>query len=207
MDLGSGELFAGGAILTIGVIAMHFTGALAGWLIVSALVTFSLARGLCSVASKDVLGKTVPKGKRGQVTGLSASAAGLVTVALGVALVAVDLDQASGVFYGSLITVAGGMWVIAAGLYAMITEFPGETEGGGDALVEAVKRMQLLVRDAEFRRFVMTRSLLIATALSAPYYIVLCQHNLGSPAYLLAFGEGHTLIRYDSRGSRPATSL
>jgi len=173
------------AILAIGVIAMVFSGALAGWLIVAALIAFSLARGLCSVASKDVLGKTVPRGKRGQLTGLSAGAAGLVTIGLGIALVAVDLEQASGLFYGSLIAVAGGMWVIAAGLYALIKEFPGETGGGGDALVEALKRLEVLVKDAQFRRFVVTRSLLIATALSAPYYIALSQHRLGSPAYLL----------------------
>ncbi len=173
------------AILAIGVVAMVFSGALAGWLIVTALVAFSLARGLCSVASKDVLGKTIPKGKRGQLTGLSASAAGLITIGLGIALVTVDLAQASAVFYGSLIAAAGGTWVIAAGSYALVKEFPGETSGGGNALTEAFKRMRILVRDAGFRRFVVVRALLIGTALSAPYYIALAQKQLGSPAYLL----------------------
>lgn len=41
---------------------------------------------MASVASKDVLGKTVPKTRRGQVNGWSASAAGLVTIGVGALL-------------------------------------------------------------------------------------------------------------------------
>lgn len=47
------------------------------------LAVFSLAHGVCSVAAKDVLGKTVSKSRRGRLTGLAGSVAGLVT--LGVA--------------------------------------------------------------------------------------------------------------------------
>ena len=180
-----GSCLQAAAMVAVGVVAILFTGSLAGWLIVAALTVFSLARGLCSVASKDVLGKTVPQGKRGQLNGLSASAAGLVTIGLGIALITIDLDQAGGLLYGGLIAAAGAMWLIAAGWYALINEFPGATEGGRNALAEAVKRIRLLAEDAGFRRFVVTRSLLIATALSAPYYIALSQQAFGSPAYLL----------------------
>ena len=50
----------------------------AGWLIVVLLVLFSLAGGLCSVAAKDVIGKSVPKTRRGRLNGLSATLAGLL---------------------------------------------------------------------------------------------------------------------------------
>ena len=46
--------------------------------IIALIIAFSLARGFCSVAAKDVLGKTIPRDRRGQLTGWSASAAGLV---------------------------------------------------------------------------------------------------------------------------------
>ena len=44
-------------------------GVMAGWAIVGLLVVFSLARGLCSVSAKDVLGKTVSKSRRGILMG------------------------------------------------------------------------------------------------------------------------------------------
>ena len=51
------------AIAGIGLIALSFEGSIAGWLIILCLIAFSLSRGLCSIAFKDVLGKTIPKKK------------------------------------------------------------------------------------------------------------------------------------------------
>lgn len=42
-------------------VAWLYSGWLAGVLLLGLLSLMSLARGLCSIASKDVLGKTVPK--------------------------------------------------------------------------------------------------------------------------------------------------
>ena len=55
-------------------------GSVAALVIVVLLSLFSLARGVCSVAAKDVLGKTISKSRRGRLTGLAASAAGLATL-------------------------------------------------------------------------------------------------------------------------------
>jgi hypothetical protein len=46
-------------------VAIALEGALAGWTVVVLLVVFSLARGVCSVSAKDVMGKTVSKTRRG----------------------------------------------------------------------------------------------------------------------------------------------
>ncbi len=81
-----GNLLQAAAVLAMAGVALALEGAAAGAGIITALVLFSLARGLCSVASKDVLGKTVPKTRRGRVNGWSATAAGLVTVGVGLAL-------------------------------------------------------------------------------------------------------------------------
>lgn len=62
-----GSLLQASAILAMGLTAWFFRGIVAGVLVVASLVVFSLARGLSSVAAKDVLGKTIPKTRRGRV--------------------------------------------------------------------------------------------------------------------------------------------
>lgn len=171
-------------VVAIGIVALTMTGATAGWAILGLITAFSLARGFSSVASKDVIGKTVPKQKRGQLTGWSASAAGLLAVGLGIWLVlgtASDFDQAS---IGALLIAAGLLWLVAAATYAAVPEFPGETSGGR-SILQALGSLRLVVTDRSFRRFVLTRALLMCSALSAPFYIALAQQRLGSPGYLL----------------------
>jgi MFS family permease len=45
--------------------------------------------------------------------------------------------------------------------------------------------LRLLASDAPFRRFIITRALLMCSALSAPFYVALAQGELGSPGWLL----------------------
>ena len=82
----AGSLGQAACIVGIGFVAISLTGETAGWAILGLIVLFSLFRGFCSVAAKDVLGKTIPKTKRGQLTGWSASAAGLLGIGIGVIL-------------------------------------------------------------------------------------------------------------------------
>ena len=72
------------ALFGMAATAVLLDGAAAGWATVTMLVVFSLARGLCSVSAKDVLGKTVSKSRRGRLMGWSAAAGGVLTLALGV---------------------------------------------------------------------------------------------------------------------------
>ena len=52
-------------------------------------------------------------------------------------------------------------------LYAGIREQPGATEGGGNAGREALASLSILVSDAPFRRFVITRALLVAAGIAS----------------------------------------
>ncbi|MGB5256997.1 MAG: MFS transporter [Woeseiaceae bacterium] len=171
-------------IIGIGLSAMYLTGAAAGWSILALITLFSLARGFSSVAAKDVLGKTIPKPKRGQLNGWSASAAGLLTVGVGATLMLPAAARFAESWLGILIVAAGLLWLVAAGAYARIPEVGGETGGGRNAL-ESLQRLSILITDRPFRRFVITRALLMCSALSAPFYIALAQNNYGSPTYLL----------------------
>ncbi len=172
-----GCIFQGLAVLGMAMVAVTLTGAAAGFALIGALVVFSLARGLCSVASKDVLGKTVPKTRRGQVGGWSEFLAGLVTIGVG-ALLLLDLREPGDMgTYLILLACAGGLWFLAAGTYSLIREYPGSTEGGANALGEAMKRLKLLTTDRPFRQFVVARSLLLCSALSAPFFIMLAHEQ------------------------------
>lgn len=179
-----GSLGQAAAIAGIGLVALFLEGVAAGWAILALITLFSLARGFSSVAAKDVIGKTIPKTKRGQLSGWSASAAGLLSIGVGIVLmlpVAGDLEPTT---LGLLLIGAGALWLIAAAVYAQVPEYAGAT-GGGRSALEALRNLRILARDRPFRRFVITRALLMCSALSAPFYVALAQSELGSPGYLL----------------------
>lgn len=174
-----GSVVQGGCVLGIGFVAFRLDGATAGWAILGLITLFSLARGFCSVSAKDVLGKTIPKRARGQLTGWSASAAGMVTIGIGIVLMLPASDLADTRLIGALFVGAGLLWVLAAAVYSLVVEYAGET-GGGRSLVESLAKLNLLATDKAFRRFVMTRALLMCSALSAPFYVALAQSREGS---------------------------
>ncbi|MDH3816723.1 MAG: MFS transporter [Acidobacteriota bacterium] len=182
-----GSLLQAAAVLAMGLTAWSLNGVAAGVAVVASLAVFSLARGLSSVAAKDVLGKTIPKTRRGRVNGLSAGAAGLATLGVGAALVAVGSDDGAPATFLALLAGAAALWVAAAALYSRIVEWPGETEGGGNALTEAIGKLALLLDDVPFRNFVITRALLLCSALSAPYYVILARQHATGIAGQLGF--------------------
>lgn len=157
--------------------SVHFLeGYAAGYGIVAALVVFSLSRGFCSVAMKDVQGKCIPKGRRGRLSGLATTLGGTTTVALTILLFR-DGGEPSLQFYTLLLVFAALLWLVAGALFATIDEYAGETGGGGHALGQAIKSLGLLRDDAPFRQFVITRALLLCSALAAPYLVLLAQNS------------------------------
>lgn len=180
-----GSIVQGSCVLAIGAAALMLEGVTAGWTIIALLAAFSLARAFCSIASKDVLGKTVPKQRRGRLTGWSASAAGLISILVGVLLMLPSLSDRGATLYGSLLFLAGGLWLVGATVFARIAELEGEADQKTEALAGMRRRMRLLLTDKPFRMFIVTRSLLLCSALSAPYYLLLARAELGDAAYLL----------------------
>lgn len=178
-------------------------GLAAGVVIVVALAFFSLGRCLCSISSKDVQGRTVPSGERGQINGLATTAAGLVAITLGVAIRVLggeDLDA------GRLSWVlAGGaaLWVGVAWVYARVREPADETapEGARGAADDEpvhwrdwfVHTFRLLRDDRSFRHFVTVRGLLLVSALSPPFVVALATESgttglSGLGGYVIASG-------------------
>jgi hypothetical protein len=158
-------------------------GYAAGGGVIGALVIFSLARGFCSVSMKDVQGKCIPKKRRGRLSGLASTIGGTATVILTVLLFWERGDPGL-LFFTLLLLLAAGLWVIAGLLFASVDEYGGETSGGGNALEQAIQSLSLLRDDPPFRHFVITRALLLCSALAAPYFVVLAQ-NTNDSGWLL----------------------
>jgi hypothetical protein len=181
------------SLFGMAVAATSLVGGAAGGAIVLMLVIFSLARGLCSVSAKDVLGKTVSKSRRGALMGWSAGLSGVAVLAVGLWMGTLQQDGSGLHVFAGLLTAAGVLWIAAALFFAAIKEQPGATAGGGNALTVALQQLQLLVVDVPFRRFVLARALLLAIALAPPFYVLLVQQRtqtglLGLGALIIANG-------------------
>jgi hypothetical protein len=190
--------YAGGAfvqalaLLVIAIAISFLHGAAAGYTVLTAIIIFSVARGFCSIAYKDVIGKTVPKTRRGRVNGLASSIAGLGTLFI---IAFLYYQQISGEAYIILILGAAAFFLVASIVYAQITEEPGADGGGANGLARAVASLRLLIDDVPFRNFVISRALLIGTALSAPFIVVLSleRSEAGLIYFLLAQGMASLL--------------
>ncbi len=173
------------SMIGIGIVAWTMTGLNAGIAIILLIIVFSLARGLSSVAAKDVLGKTIPKTRRGSLNGYSGSLAGLLIIFLGIYFLFVGEKPFSPQNFGILLFLAGFFWIIAGVVYSKIKEFEGETQGGGNAVLVALKKLSLLKTDKNFRNFVISRALFLCAVLSAPFFVILAQQQTNSNNYLL----------------------
>jgi len=165
-------------LLAMGWVATALQGITAGAAILVLLVLFSLARGACSVAYKDVQGKTIPKTRRGRLSGWINAVAGLATLAAGTLVGTLESRESATVFIGLL--VAGAvLWFAAATVFSRVVELPGATEDGANGIRAAMSRLSLLRTDIPFRRFVMARALAMGSGLAAPFYVMLAREDLG----------------------------
>jgi predicted MFS family arabinose efflux permease len=182
-----GALLSAAMLFLMGLIAWQTSGMLAGWLILTCLVFYSLARGLCSVSAKDVLGKTISKTRRGRLMGYSTAVAGLATLAIGLLLQSDFLGQDNLLVLLIFILVAGLLWVLAFMSFLAIVEPDGATEGGGNALQVALQSLKLLIDDKPFQQYVISRILLLSVALVIPFYVVLVQQQLQGELSILGW--------------------
>ncbi|WP_034823475.1 MFS transporter [Hyphomonas pacifica] len=151
--------------------ALTLEGRTAGLVILGALAVLAIARSVCSVTYKDVLGKTVSKSRRGTATGTASTIGAAAVLAYGGLLSLGLIDRMSIVTTGLFL--AGGLWVAAALLFTTLKEEPGSTEGGGNPIQSFKDNFSLLAEDKQLRRFILTRGLLISTALAPPFMVPL----------------------------------
>ncbi|MEN8820135.1 MAG: MFS transporter [Abyssibacter sp.] len=191
-----GSAVQGACMAGMGMVALGLEGLAAGWSLLGLLVLFSLARGVCSVAIKDVQGKTVSRRTRGKASGYASSAAGGAALIIGATGLLSGGERLG--YLASLLFGAAGLWLGAAVVYSWVVEERGQTSGGGNAGQEALRQLGLMRSDPQFRHFVLTRALFLSTAFAAPFMVVTARESGGTNfsalgGLLLAVGAANLL--------------
>jgi hypothetical protein len=170
-----GCVVQGAAIISFGLLgwfAQMFSGALVGLVAVALIAIFALGRSLCSISHKDLLGKTVDLGRRGSVSGTAGTIAAVATLLLAVGYSIGWIPLTVPVVAG-MVVLGGTCWLLAAFVFGLIREEPGATTGDLDGLAAVIAQLGLLRSDASLRRLIVTRTLLLSTALAPPFYVAL----------------------------------
>lgn len=175
----AGGLLQAASATALALMALLGSGGVGGALVLAALVALSLARGLSSIATKDVLGKTIAKQRRGTLMGWSGSVAGAVTLAAGGVLMLFE-DRPGEIALAVLLGVAALGWTLNALCAARIHEAPGAVEGGENAWDSIKLGLRLLRDDRAFLHFNVSRALLLASALALPWVALLGQQQSGT---------------------------
>jgi len=168
------------ALLLMALVAVTMSGMAAGILILILLAFFSMASGVGSVSFKDVLAKTIPKGKRGTLLSIRATVGGVLALAAGYFIYHYIGDGEDTGLYALLLIAAAVLWFIAAILFFLIKEVPGATGGSRTALKEAREGWNLLKKQPHFTQFILARSLLLSAMLVIPFYAIFAREITGT---------------------------
>jgi len=153
-------------------------------IIVICIGIFALGRSLCSLTSKDVIGKTIPKTRRGKLGGYSNSLSGFLVLISGLILLLYPLENADLNILVWLIGIAGILWIITAGVFAQVKEFQSEVPPTQQAQT-IFGFIHILKNDRILQKFILARGLLISSALLSPFIVLLSQQNIGTNNYIL----------------------
>lgn len=165
-----GSAVQGLAALCIALSVWMLDGAAAGWAIIGALAVLAVARSACSASYKDVLARTIDKGKRGRVSGTAGTVSAVVVFAFALMLATGVLPREP-YFVACAVAIAGGLWLIGAAVFATLNEPEAQTDTSG--MEELADLVEPLTDDPEFQNYVATRALLISTALAPPFLVML----------------------------------
>ena len=173
-----GAAVQGLSVLGIAGAVLTLQGAAAGWTVLGLLALLAAARAAASVSYKDVLARTVAKGRRGAVSGLAGVVAAIAAFGFGLLMALGIFAVAIPVLAGALV-VAGAAFLLAAALFLRLAE----PENAEDAPDEAgIAALWLpLVEDRQLQIFVAARAALTVTALATPFIVMLSSAS-GQPA-------------------------
>lgn len=190
--IGSWGQFLAATLLAVS--ALLLDGAALGAAVLALLAVHAVFRSICSLAGKDVQGRTISKGRRGEITGRATELAGAFTLAVGLILSFVPNDlprwALAALLFGGALT-----WALAAVVFRRIDE--PEAEPAAKAGQSLAEMWALVKGDTDLQRFLLVRSLMLVTALSTPFIVVLAGHQgadlTGLGAFVIASG-GASLV-------------
>lgn len=193
-----GSLGQAACAAVIALAAWLADAALLGVLVVLALAGLAIFRALCSITGKDVQGRTIPKGARGEVTGRAARLGGAATLITGVVLAVLGDVPRWGL--ALLLAVGAATWLIAGGIFRGVEEPIPDEEVEAQGLNKSWWKdtWELYRGEEKFRRFVNVRALLLVSALSTSFIVVLSRDAgqamlSGLAGFVLASGLSNLL--------------
>lgn len=184
------------AAALIGVAALLLDAVPLGIVVTLLLAVLAVFRSLCSIASKDVQGRTISKGRRGVITGRAAAVGGAIALAVGLCLEFLGGDAPTWLL-AALIFASAAAWALAAVVFRTIREPESEVDPRGMGRGWWADTWGMFTGDRTFRQFVVVRSLLLVTALSTAFIVTLSQETgsglTGLGAFLIASGLASVL--------------
>ena len=180
------------SVLTMSLAALFLSPSLAGYTILCALGAFATFRAFTSVTSKDIVGRAIPKGTRGRLSGIASTISGiLATVA--VIIILTNRDQNSPALLAYIILGASALWFLATISYSFVYEpvpdIPSENQldSKHSLTADLIQRISLIKNDTRFRDFIISRTLLLGTALASPVIVVIAQKSNSVATTLISF--------------------
>ena len=158
----------------IALAALFMRGWALGVSVVALLALLAVFRSLCSLAGKDVMGRTLHKGVRGKITGRATALAGGVALVFGLLLSLLQGSLPDWALAG-LIGLGALGWFLATAVFTTIQEPVPDDEPQGLNTRWWSDTWSLFTGDAQFRAFVIVRSLLLVSALSTAFVVTLSQ--------------------------------
>jgi len=167
--------------------ALWLQPTLAGWAILGLFLVFSALSGVGSIAFQDVVGKTIPRGRRGRLLAKRAVIGGALTLAAAILLrVGIEVPEQLQLLL-PLILCAALLWATAALLFALIAESAGATQGGRSMLRELERGLVLTRAAPGYRRYLLARSLLLlGIEIAMPFYALHAATRFGANSGNLA---------------------
>lgn len=167
------------ALLAMAFVVWNLDGLLGGWLVLACLALFSISSGVASISFKDVTAKTIPKGKRGQLLAMRATSGGILTLLVGVLILADFFKNSDREFLFMLVLSGAVLWALSGFLFSLIHEEAGATSGGRSPVQEIKKAWVFWQEDQNLRKFIITRGLLMAIPLAQPFFVLLGREEIG----------------------------
>lgn len=178
----------------IAIAALLLDGSVLGLTVVVLLAAQAVFRAICSIAGKDVQGRTIAKGHRGEITGRATELAGAFTLAIGLILTFLPNDLPRWAI-SALLAIGASTWAFASLVFRGIDEPEAEPEKSAKNGFR--QTFELVKGDRDLQKFLLVRSLMLVTALSTPFIVVLATQEgadlTGLGAFVIASGGASLL--------------
>lgn len=161
------------SLVVIGVASLYLEGTLMGIIALLMVAVLSFGRSFCSLCSKDIMGRTIPKNIRGSLTGNAQALSGVVILSFGLWLQYTSLENT---LLSYVVIIAGVIWFFGIILYSYLHE-PRVHDNDKKESKNILYLLGLLKTDKVLRKFIIARSLLLCSALTTPFYVILAQES------------------------------